>query len=94
MSKAHKITIERFQDLGGLLEHSEGHGIFVDCGSHRMGVGSILPLPDGRYVLNVTIMPEMQVQGYKPCNLNSFYDTVESAANAARTFLASQRDEW
>ena len=92
MSRVHEITIERFQDFGGLLGPSKGHGVFVDCGSHRIGVGSILPLPDGRYVLNLTIVSEMQVQGYKPFDFSSFYYTVESAVDAARTFLASQCD--
>jgi hypothetical protein len=85
------IHVVRFQDLGGLLERSEGYGIFIDCGDYRMNVGAILPLPDGKYHLNVMIMTDMQVPSHKCCDFTEFYDSVEDAIRAARAFLASQR---
>ena len=88
-----EITILPYQELGGFVGQSEGHGIFVDCGGYRMNVGAILPQSDGKYLLNVLIMAEMQVAGYRLCDFTDFYETVEGAADAARTFLASKRNE-
>lgn len=93
MSNNSEITILPFQQLGGFVGQSEGHGIFIDCGGYHINVGAILPLPDGKYLLNVMIMAEMQVPGYKVCEFTEFYDSMERAADAGREFLASQRDE-
>lgn len=88
-----EITIVPFQQLAGLVGQSEGHGIFIDCGGHRMNVGTILPHPDGKHTLTVMIMAEMHVPGYSPCDFTEVYDRFEDAANAAHLFLASQRKE-
>jgi len=93
MTNKSEISILPFQQLGGLAGQSEGHCIFVDCDGYHMGVGSILPLSDGKYLLNVTIMAEMKVPRFKTCNFADFYDSMEAAADAARGFLESQRDE-
>jgi len=92
MSDASEITIIPFRKLAGLVGQSDGLGIFIDCGGgNRMNVGAILPRPDGKQLLNVMILAEMQVPGYKPCNLMDSYDSVESATEAALAFLDSQR---
>lgn len=94
MPNTPEITILPFRQLEGLVGKSEGHGIFIDCGGgNRMNVGAILPRPDGRYLLNVMILAEMLVPGYKPCDLMDCYDTMEGATHAAMAFLASQRQE-
>jgi hypothetical protein len=73
MSSASDITILPFREFAGLVGQSEGLGIFIDCGGgNRMNVGAILPRPDGKLLLNVMILAEMQVPGYKPCNLMDF----------------------
>jgi hypothetical protein len=85
------ISVIPFNQLAGPVGQAHGLGIFVDCGSYRMNIGAILPLPDGKCLLNVMILAEMQVPGYKPCDFSSRYDTVESAEQAARAYLESQR---
>lgn len=56
-----------------------------------MNVGTILPLPDGRYMLTVMIMSDMLISGYTPCDFSETYDRLDEAASAARSFLGSQR---
>jgi hypothetical protein len=83
-----------FRQLAGPIGQSEGLGIFIDCdGGNRMNVGAVLPRPDGKFLLNVMILAEMQVPGYKPCDLMDLHDTIESATQAAIRFLQSQRDD-
>lgn len=91
MSNTSDITILPFQQLGGLVGQSEGHGIFVDCSGYRMNVGTILSYPDGKYLLTLMIMAEMQVSGYKSCDFTETFDSFEEACDAARRFLVSQR---
>lgn len=85
------LDVVRFQDLCGLLAQSEGLGIFINCGDYRMNVGAILPLPDGRYQLNVMIIPDMQVPTHNCCDFSESYNSIDDAIAAARAFLASQR---
>jgi len=93
MSGVSEITILPFRELSGLVGQSDGLGIFIDCRTgNRMNVGAILPRPDGKYLLNVMILAEMQIPGYKPCNLIDSYDSVQSATEAALAFLDSQRE--
>jgi hypothetical protein len=94
MPSTSEITILPFRQLEGLVGQSEGLGIFIDCGGgNRMNVGAILPRPDGKFLLNVMILAEMQVPRYKPCDLMDLYDTIESATQAAMAFLESQRED-
>ncbi len=46
MAELRGITVLPFEDLGGLLEEAEGHGVFIQCGGYQMNVGAILPQPD------------------------------------------------
>lgn len=89
-----EVTILPFRQLAAPIAESDGLGIFIDCGGgNRMNVGAILPRPDGKLLLNVMIMAEMQVPGYKPCDLMDLHDTIESATQAAMAFLEMQRDD-
>ena len=70
---------------------SEGYGIFIDHGTHRMQVGSILPYPSNKVLLNVEIMEEMQLPDYDCGAFSEVFDSVETATESARSFLASKR---
>ena len=85
------ITIVHFNELGGLLESSNGYGVFVPCAFGQMNVGAILPCPDGRYLLNIMISKEMEIFAYETCEFSEEYETFDAAADAARKFLASKR---
>jgi hypothetical protein len=87
----HQVTIVPFQGLEGLVSQSPGHGIFIDCGAYRMNVGTILPMPGGRYMLTVMIISGMQISDYQPCDFSGTYDRFDEAATAARSFLEAQR---
>jgi len=83
-----------FKDLGGFLESSDGHGIFIECDGFQMNVGAILPQTDGKYLLNVMIVAAMQVSRYKPCDFTGTYDSIEGATDSAQRVLTShQLDE-
>lgn len=82
-----------FQELDGLVGQSPGYGIFIDCGGYRMNVGTILPMPDGRYMLTVMIISDMQISEYTPCDFSETYDRLDEAATAAHSFLEAQHIE-
>lgn len=89
-----EVTILPFRQLAGPVGQSDGLAIFIDCGGGiRMNVGAILPGPEGKQLVKVMILAEMQVPGYKPCELTDVQDTIESATQAALAFLQTQRED-
>jgi len=81
------VEIVPEHQLGGILSHSTGHGIFVPHGKNRMNVGVILPYGEGRFLLNIMIMKEMSVPDYELCDFSESFETYEAAVEAARTHL-------
>lgn len=86
-----EIEVLPYQQLGGIAAYSSGHGIFVDCGRHRMNVGAILPVDEGKFLVTVQIMDEMEVPDFELCEMWKLFDNFEDARKAALDFLESKR---
>lgn len=85
-----KIEVVAFSKFSAPVNSPEGFGIYIDTGSYRMQVGSILPYRSNEVLLNVEIMQEMPIPGYETGSMSQVCASVEDATEAARSFLTSK----
>lgn len=63
----------------------------MKCRFGQMQIGAVLPCGDAQYMLNIMILPEMEISEYVPCDFSNFYESFEAAEDAACKFLEGER---
>ncbi len=63
----------------------------MKCRFGQVQIGTVLPCSNARYLLNITILPEMEISEYVPCDFSGFYESLEAAEDGVCTFLTEKR---